>query len=72
MLVKRSKCAFGVSQIDYMGKVISAQGVAMEEHKVSTVLRWPQQKTIKSLKEFLDLTGYYRRFIKGYGAMPNP
>lgn len=72
LFLKKSKCAFGVTQIDYLGHVISEKVVAMDQQKVDAVLHWPQPKTLKGLRGFLGLTGYYRRFIKGYGIIARP
>lgn len=44
LFVKKSKCAFGVTQIDYLGHVISELGVAMDKQKVAAVLQRPQPK----------------------------
>jgi len=41
LFVKRSKCAFGVSSIQYLGHIISADGVAMDPAKVQAVRDWP-------------------------------
>ncbi|XP_070022382.1 uncharacterized protein [Nicotiana sylvestris] len=72
LYIKQSKCAFGVTQIDYVGHIISEHGVAMDQHKVQGVLDWPLPTSIKGIKGFLGLIGYYRRFIKGYGIIVRP
>jgi len=72
LYVKLSKCSFGTSEIDYVGHTISVQGVHMDKEKVQAVMEWQQPQTIKQLRSFLGLTGYHRRFIKGYAIIAAP
>ena len=70
--LKRSKCSFAESSVTYLGHVISADGVAMDITKVEAVVTWPQPRSARGLRGFLGLAGYYRRFIKDYGAIAAP
>lgn len=72
LIVKKSKCAFERTQVDYLGHINSVHGVAMDKQKESVVLNWPQPTTIKGLRGFLGLIGYYRRFVQGYGIIARP
>lgn len=72
LFAKLSKCCFGVSQVNYLGHVISSGGVAVEANKVKAVLSWPTPTNAKGVRGFLGLAGYYRKFIKGFGSIAAP
>lgn len=70
--LKRSKCFFDQTEVEYLGHCISGNGVATESSKIAVVQQWPRPKNLKELRGFLGLTGYYRKFIKHYGLMSKP
>lgn len=69
LLLKRSKCLFGETSVAYLGHIITAKGVAMDPSKVEGVMDWLTPRSVRALHGFLGLAGYYRRFIKVYGAI---
>jgi hypothetical protein len=69
---KKSKCRFGVGVIDYLSHFISEKGVSTDPSKITAMSQWSTPSTIKSLRGFLGLTGYYRNFIRGYGVIVAP
>jgi hypothetical protein len=72
LFAKLSKCIFAQSFIEYLGHVISGQGVCTDPDKISIIQKWPSPTNVTQLRAFLGLTGYYRRFIKGYGILCRP
>lgn len=72
LYAKRSKCLFGVSEVEYLGHIVTRHGVKADPKKVTAMLDWPAPKNIKSLRGFLGLTGYYRKFIRNYGIIAAP
>lgn len=72
LFAKMSKCDFAQPQIDYLGHIISGKEVQTDPSKITAMEDWPLPTTVKALKGFLGLTGYYRRFIQHYGQINKP
>ena len=72
LFLKLSKYEIGTTQVEYLGHIISVGTVAMNRRKVQCMKDWPVPSSIKKLKGFFGLTGYYRRFIKSYGIIAKP
>lgn len=70
--VKLSKCSFAQHSVAYLGHVISSQGVVVDPTKVQCILDWPKPQTLKALRGFLGITGYYRKFVAHYGLIAKP
>lgn len=72
MFAKQSKCAFATSRVEYLGHFIQASGVSTDLSKIKAVAEWPTPSTLKKLRGFLGLAGYYRRFVKDFGIIARP
>eukprot|EP00253_Pinus_taeda_P002639 PITA_02639 len=69
---KLSKCTFGQKEVEYLGHIISREGVQVDPNKIKAIKEWSKPKNISKLRGFLGLTRYYRRFIKNYAHLTAP
>ena len=72
LYAKLSKCEFWLSEVSFLGHVISGDGIAVDPSKVDAVLRWETPKSVTEIRSFLGLAGYYRRFIEGFSKLALP
>ena len=69
---KTSKCFFGVQEVEYLGHIVSHEGVKVDPNKIKSIKEWKIPTTIKHIRGFMGLIGYYRKFVKNYGRISTP
>ena len=69
---KFSKCDFYKEQIQYLGHIITKEGIAVDPEKIKTIMEWPIAKDVADIRSFMGLAGYYRRFVEGFSRVAYP
>lgn len=72
LLLKPEKCEFHVTETEFLGFMVSTEGLAMSQNKVKSVMEWPTPTTVKEVQAFLGFANFYRRFIQGYSRIATP
>ena len=72
LTVKPAKCTLGAATCTYLGHVVGNGAVRTEPSKLQAVADFPRPRTKTQVREFLGLTGYYRRFIPNYATLATP
>lgn len=69
---KLEKCAFFRREVDYLGHVITSQGVSTDPKKIEAVSKWQRPRHVSELRSFLGFASYYRRFVEGFAKLAGP
>ena len=72
LYAKFSKCEFLLTNVRFLGHVVSALSVSMDPEKVEVAMNWERPKSVFEMRSFLGLAGYYRRFIKDLSRLAEP
>lgn len=72
LYAKLKKCTFMTDHVEYLGHIVSSEGIRTDPAKTAVVRDWPQPNNISELRAFLGLANYYRRFVRRYSAIAIP
>jgi hypothetical protein len=61
-----NKCCFAAKSITFLGHVVNEDGTRPDPGKVEAVLHFPQPRMVTNIRSFLGLTGYYKKYVRGY------
>jgi hypothetical protein len=61
-----------LKEVSFLGHIITDGGISVDPAKVSDVLKWEPPRTVKEIRSFLGLAGYYHGFIEGFSKIARP
>ena len=72
LYAKPSKCEFFKEELEFLGHIVSKDGVKVDPKKIKAIVDWPVPQDVKDVRSFLGLANFYRRFVKGFAAIALP
>ena len=72
LYAKFSKCDFYKDKIQYLGHVISIEGISVDPDKIKCIIDWPVPKDVTNVRSLIGITCYYRKIIEGFLKIANP
>ncbi|XP_027192709.1 uncharacterized mitochondrial protein AtMg00860-like [Cicer arietinum] len=69
LYANQAKCEFWLEEVNFLGHVISNEGIVVNPGKVKAVVDWKRPRTVADIKSFVGLVGYYWRFIEGFAKI---
>ena len=66
------KCTFCTDRLVFLGFVVSAQGIQVDEEKVRAIQDWPSLTSVNKVRSFHGLASFYRRFVKDFSSIATP
>ncbi|XP_022188087.2 uncharacterized protein LOC111046770 [Nilaparvata lugens] len=72
LIINKDKCNFLKSELKYLGHIVTEQGLRTDPETIRAVRDFPTPQRVKSLRSFLGLASWYRRFVPNFSELANP
>ena len=64
--------SFACQRVEYLGHIITAQGLNPNPNRIETVKQYKVLNDVHTVRQFLGLTSFYRRFVLGFAQIASP
>ena len=72
LFARPDKCHFSEDSVEYLGFILSKEGLKKDQSKVQAIQDWPEPRKVKDIQSFLGFANFYRRFISDYSDIVVP
>jgi Reverse transcriptase (RNA-dependent DNA polymerase) len=72
LYAKADKCEWHRDSVEFLGYMLSADGLTMSEDKIQMIRDWPEPRRVKDIQSFLGFANFYRHFIHNYSDITVP
>ena len=72
LYAKKEKWDFCMTEVKFLGHVVSQEGIFVNPAKIDAILQWERPKNVMEIRSFLELAGYYHCFIKNFSRIAAP
>ncbi|MCO5549888.1 hypothetical protein L7F22_003362 [Adiantum nelumboides] len=72
LYVNQKKSEFFLQEIQYLGHIISKNGIRMDPAKLEVIKDWPNPRNLHEVRSFIGMCVYYRRFIEKFSLIAGP
>ena len=72
MLKKKEKCDLWMTDVKFLGHLISQDGITVDPAKIDSIIQWERPKNVTEVRTFLGLAGYYHRFVENFSRIAMP
>jgi hypothetical protein len=66
------KCFFHVREVEFLGYIISPEGISMADQTIRTIQEWASPQSVKDVQVFMGFANFYRRFIQNFSGLCKP
>ena len=70
--IQTEKCQFAIDKVEYLGHIVTSEGVRPDPSTVTAIQNYPRPGTIKEVRSFVGLASYYRRHVPNFAKLVQP